>query len=152
MSVSRRSVISVSVLVVLAAVVGLAYWHQSQQKKPGQADDSTAINVTSGEDRGAGTLREALFVVASDARTPLLVRVWSDEARGRFALVKQCFDPLGVFNPGVKVPMRGERALGEIKYDPSLSPLPAAASAALAHVDRERAYAESRLELLHDDR
>src|SRR6188768_4090098 len=65
MSVSRRSVISVSVLVVLAAVVGLAYWHQSQQKKPGQADDSTAINVTSGEDRGPGTLREALFIAAA---------------------------------------------------------------------------------------
>jgi FAD/FMN-containing dehydrogenase len=85
-------------------------------------------------------------------RTPLLERVWSDEARARFALVKQSFDPLGIFNPGVKVPTRGEPALGEIKYDPSLSPLPVAARAALARVDRERAYAESRLELLREDR
>jgi FAD/FMN-containing dehydrogenase len=83
-------------------------------------------------------------------RTPLLERVWSNEVRERFALVKRCFDPSGIFNPGVKVPRRGERALGEIKYDPSLAPLPAAARAALARVERERAYARSRLELLDE--
>jgi hypothetical protein len=83
-------------------------------------------------------------------RTPLLERVWSDEVRERFALVKRCFDPTGIFNPGVKVPSRGERPLGEIKYDPSLAPLPAAARAALARVERERAYSRSRLELLDE--
>lgn len=83
-------------------------------------------------------------------RTPLLERVWSDAARERFALVKHCFDPTGILNPGVKVPTRGERALGEIKYDPSLTPLPAAAREALARVERERAYASSRLELLDE--
>ena len=83
-------------------------------------------------------------------RTPLLERVWSDAARERFALVKHCFDPVGILNPGVKVPMRGERALGEIKYDPSLAPLPKAARAALARVELERAYARSRLELLDE--
>ena len=81
-------------------------------------------------------------------RTPLLERVWSDAARERFFLVKRCFDPTGIFNPGVKVPERGERALGEIKYDPPLPPLPAAARAALTRVEQERAYARSRLELL----
>jgi hypothetical protein len=50
----------------------------------------------------------------------------------------------------VKVPTSGERALGEIKYDPSLEPLPAAARAALARVERERAYACSRLDLLDE--
>ncbi|HKN66021.1 MAG TPA: FAD-binding oxidoreductase [Gemmatimonadaceae bacterium] len=83
-------------------------------------------------------------------RTPLLDRVWSDAARERFALVKRCFDPLGIFNPGVKVPTRGERALGEIKYDPALTPLPDSARAVLARVERERAYARSRLELLDE--
>lgn len=83
-------------------------------------------------------------------RTPLLERVWSEEARARFALVKTCFDPSGIFNPGVKVPTRGEHALNEIKYDPSLSSLPAPARAALARVERERAYARSRLELLDE--
>ncbi len=83
-------------------------------------------------------------------RTPLLERVWSDAARARFALVKHCFDPDGIFNPGVKVPTRGERSLGEIKYDPSLAPLPAPARVALARVERDRAYARSRLELLDE--
>ena len=83
-------------------------------------------------------------------RTPLLDRVWFDDARARFALVKRCFDPARIFNPGVKVPTAGERALEQIKYDPSLPPLPASASAALARVERERGYALSRLELLDD--
>lgn len=83
-------------------------------------------------------------------RTPLLERVWSVEVRQRFKLVKDCFDPAGIFNPGVKVPVPGERALDKIKYDPSLPPLPAPARAALARVERERAYARSRLELLDD--
>jgi len=83
-------------------------------------------------------------------RTPLLDRVWSDAARERFALVKRAFDPLGILNPGVKVPVAGKRALGEIKYDPALAPLPTAARDALARVERDRAYAQSRLELLAD--
>jgi FAD/FMN-containing dehydrogenase len=83
-------------------------------------------------------------------RTPLLDRVWSDDARRRFALVKHCFDPAGIFNPGVKVPTEGERALEAIKYDPALPPLPAESRAALARVERERAYARSRLELLDE--
>jgi FAD/FMN-containing dehydrogenase len=83
-------------------------------------------------------------------RTPLLDRVWFDDARARFALVKRCFDPRGILNPGVKVPTPGERALEQIKYDPSLAPLPAEASAALARVERERAYARSRLDLLEE--
>jgi FAD/FMN-containing dehydrogenase len=83
-------------------------------------------------------------------RTPLLDRVWFDDARARFALVKRCFDPIGIFNPGVKIPTAGERALEQIKYDPSLAPLPAPASAALARVERERGYALPRLELLDD--
>ena len=83
-------------------------------------------------------------------RTPLLDRVWSDSVRARFALVKQCFDPEGILNPGVKVPLAGERALETIKYDPSLSGVPAESRAALAIVERERAYARSRLELLDE--
>jgi FAD/FMN-containing dehydrogenase len=83
-------------------------------------------------------------------RTPLLDRVWSDEARSRFSLVKQSFDPNGIFNPGVKVPTPGERPIDAIKYDPSLPPHPTTAAAVLARVERERAYARSRLELLRE--
>lgn len=81
-------------------------------------------------------------------RTPLLDRMWPAATLELFALVKRTFDPDTVFNPGVKVPLPGQRPLGEIKYDPTLPPLPGAARAALDRVERERAYAEPRLELL----
>ena len=81
-------------------------------------------------------------------RTPLMPRVWNAETLRRFAEVKRAFDPSGVFNPGVKVAMPGETALGEIKYDPSLAPLTPRARQALAHVEARRAYAQSRLDLL----
>lgn len=83
-------------------------------------------------------------------RTPLLPRVWSEDALHRFALVKKTFDPDGIFNPGVKVSLRDEGAIDAIKYDPSLSALPPAARGALARVEREKAYARSRLELLDE--
>ena len=58
------------------------------------------------------------------------------------------FDPLGVMNPGVKVAVGGEHALGAIKYDPALGALPPRARAALERVERDRAYATFRLDLL----
>lgn len=85
-------------------------------------------------------------------RTPLLGRVWSPQARAHFALVKRAFDPRGILNPGVKVPLAGEReaALDAVKYDPSLPALPPTVRSVLATVERERAYARSRLELLDE--
>ena len=81
-------------------------------------------------------------------RTPLLDKVWSSEAVLLFEVVKRAFDPRGLLNPGVKVPLPGQRPLDAIKYDPALPPLPPAARAALAHVASERAYATPRLALL----
>ncbi|HKO16956.1 MAG TPA: FAD-binding oxidoreductase [Gemmatimonadaceae bacterium] len=81
-------------------------------------------------------------------RTPLLPRVWSAAARAQFSLVKDCFDPRRILNPGVKVPLRHERAIESVKYDPALQPPPESAREALATVERERAYARFRLDLL----
>ncbi len=81
-------------------------------------------------------------------RTPLLARTWSPEARALFAATKAAFDPAGILNPGVKVPIAGARPLEAVKYDPALPPLPAAARAALDLVTRERAWARHRLDLL----
>ncbi len=85
-------------------------------------------------------------------RTPLLPRVWPAETIELFALVKRAFDPASIFNPGVKVPVPGQHALGAIKYDPSLPPLPRAARAALDLVERDRAYSTLRLSLLESVR
>ena len=83
-------------------------------------------------------------------RAPLLPRVWSASSVARFAAVKRAFDPRGILNPGAKVAAQGARAVTDVKYDPSLAPLPESARAALARVERERAYARPRLALLDE--
>jgi hypothetical protein len=85
-------------------------------------------------------------------RAPLLDRVWDARAREEFRLVKDAFDPSGILNPGVKVPLAGAPAPLDVpvKYDPALRPLPLAARRALDRVDRERAFAEFRLAMLDE--
>lgn len=85
-------------------------------------------------------------------RAPFLERVWSDEQLARFTAVKDAFDPARILNPGAKIAAEGAwlgDRLGDIKYDPSLPPLPPAARTALDRVERDRAYAHFRLALLH---
>ncbi len=81
-------------------------------------------------------------------RTPLLDRVWRPDERADFRAVKDAFDPGNVFNPGVKVPLTGQRAVDVVKYDPSLADLPFRAREALLTVERERAYGRFRLDLI----
>jgi FAD/FMN-containing dehydrogenase len=107
----------------------------------GVLDDVTALVTSLGGtlagEHGDGRLR-----------TPLMHRVWSEDAMRCFAEVKQALDPRGILNPGVKVPAAAEPPLGDIKYDPELPPLPGEARAALDRVERDRAYATFRLDLL----
>ncbi len=81
-------------------------------------------------------------------RTPLLSRVWTEQARELFALVKNAFDPSGILNPGVKVPLAGQQPLGDIKYDPALAPLPPQAREALDGIADKRSYSTFRLSLI----
>ena len=84
-------------------------------------------------------------------RTPLMSRVWSADALRCFAEIKQLLDPSGILNRGVKIPGAApttEDALGTIKYDPAIDPLPDGARAALEFVERERAYSALRLSLI----
>ena len=81
-------------------------------------------------------------------RTPILDRIWSEEARNVFKSVKTAFDPTGIFNPGVKVPIPGQRSIEDVKYDPTLPPLPQAARTALDHIERDRAWNLHRLALV----
>ena len=83
-------------------------------------------------------------------RTPLLGTVWPESAIGLFTRVKQAFDPRAILNPGVKVTLPGQVPVVDVKYDPALPALPGAAAAALARVERDRAYATPRLALLAD--
>ena len=84
-------------------------------------------------------------------RTPLLDHTTSGLALDLARRTKHAFDPDGVFNPGVKVPVDAQRALGDIKYDPALPALPPAASRVLERIERDRAYASFRLDLLEQE-
>jgi FAD/FMN-containing dehydrogenase len=118
--------------------VGRADWRATVE---GLLDDVVALTSRLGGtlagEHGDGRLR-----------APLLVNVWPSEEVELFALVKACFDPEGILNPGVKVPLPGQTPIGEVKYDPLLPPIPPAARAALDFVAEERAYATSRLLLI----
>ncbi len=81
-------------------------------------------------------------------RTPLLKRVWHKDALLAFALIKKAFDPMNIFNPGVKVPLPEQKAITDIKYDPLLPPLPEQARRALDDMVKARAYDRFRLSLI----
>jgi FAD/FMN-containing dehydrogenase len=83
-------------------------------------------------------------------RAPLLSRVWPAAALDAFHAVKTAFDPDGILNPGAKLAEPSVPPIGDIKYDPSLPVLPPRARHALDRVERERAYARFRLDLLDD--
>jgi hypothetical protein len=83
-------------------------------------------------------------------RAPLLAAVWPTSTLEQFRRVKDAFDPRGILNPGVKLPVPGERAINQVKYDPTATALPARARAALDRVERGREYSRFRLELLDD--
>ena len=83
-------------------------------------------------------------------RAPLLAQVWAAESLERFVAVKDAFDPNLLLNPGAKIAAPGSRAIERVKYDPALVPLSSAARSVLATVERERAYARARLELLDE--
>ncbi len=68
MEIRRRSIAAVGVFVLLAAVVALGHWYETQraQAQPLRATEKAVlVHVTNAGDRGPGTLREALFVVAT---------------------------------------------------------------------------------------
>jgi len=81
-------------------------------------------------------------------RAPLLAATWPKEEIDLFVLLKSAFDPDGILNPGVKLPLAGQQAIADVKYDPKLPPIPPAVRAALDFVAAERAYATPRLSLL----
>ena len=81
-------------------------------------------------------------------RAPLVERTWPSDALTLFELVKRVFDPKGILNPGVKLPLPGQRPIEDVKYDPALAPLPDVARRVLDRVTEEKAWNRLRLEML----
>jgi FAD/FMN-containing dehydrogenase len=86
-------------------------------------------------------------------RAPLLARTTPQHELDLARQLKHAFDPEAILNPGVKVALPGQQPMTDIKYDPDLPALPPRAARVLARVERERAYAQFRLDMLeHESR
>ncbi|HEX2723167.1 MAG TPA: FAD-binding oxidoreductase [Gemmatimonadaceae bacterium] len=113
-------------------------WHSYVEGLLAEVVDLTAkLGGTLAGEHGDGRLR-----------TPLLYHVWSEHAVKLFSIVKKAFDPSGILNPGVKIPLEGQKPLGSIKYDPALAPLPHEARRALEQIAEGRSYSTFRLSLI----
>jgi hypothetical protein len=66
MAIGRRSIAAIVVFALLGVVVALSRWHETQRVPPSSAvEKAVLVHVTNAGDRGPGTLREALFIVAT---------------------------------------------------------------------------------------
>jgi FAD/FMN-containing dehydrogenase len=81
-------------------------------------------------------------------RTHALPAMYGSAVVELFRKVKQAFDPMGILNPGVKLPAGGEeRPLGGMKTGSAAAPIPGDIEERLHEVERSAGYAVPRLEL-----
>ncbi|HEV8598874.1 MAG TPA: FAD-binding oxidoreductase [Gemmatimonadales bacterium] len=72
---------------------------------------------------------------------------YGSEIVGLFRLVKEAFDPVGILNPGVKLPAEGDRPFAALKVGGQAAQLPPEIEAGLREIERTAGYSVSRLEL-----
>lgn len=66
MAVKNRTVLAIGIFVLLAAVVVLGRWYDTHRAQAqGGTQKDILVHVTNGSDRGPGSLREALFILAA---------------------------------------------------------------------------------------
>ena len=76
MRLSRRLTAALGLLVALGALVTVSHWYGAALPERPRAAASLELNVTSGDDRGAGSLREALFTAGTTpGRARIVLRV-----------------------------------------------------------------------------
>jgi FAD/FMN-containing dehydrogenase len=80
-------------------------------------------------------------------RAHLLERVYGADVVALFRLVKAAFDPAGIMNPGIKLPLPGHQAFANLKVGAEAEPLPARIEAGLREIERNAGYSLSRLDL-----
>ncbi len=79
-------------------------------------------------------------------RTPLLERLYGGDIVRLFERVKTAFDPVGIFNPGVKVGASAP-SLAQLKVGAAAAPIPDDIAQALREIERSGGYARSRVDL-----
>ena len=92
----RRIGVALGVLAVLAGAAGAVWWYQFSRAAPGPGEQEVTAIVSNGNDRGPGSLREALFVVAS-AKEPATISIQTPRVTVETAL------PPIVTTHGVKI-------------------------------------------------
>ena len=80
-------------------------------------------------------------------RAHLLERVYGSEIVALFNLVKKAFDPAGIMNPGVKLPLPNALPFDDLKVGSDAVSLPPSIEAALREIERSAGYSLSRLDL-----
>lgn len=66
MAIKGRSIIAIGVFALLGGLAALGHWYVTQRAPPQRTSEKAAlVHVTNAGDRGPGTLREALFIVAA---------------------------------------------------------------------------------------
>jgi FAD/FMN-containing dehydrogenase len=81
-------------------------------------------------------------------RTPLLDRVYGVEVTRLFRLVKEAFDPQGLLNPGVKVPLsKPDSMFDHLKVGADAAEIPDDIERGLREIERFARYSTDRLEL-----
>jgi FAD/FMN-containing dehydrogenase len=85
-------------------------------RKPGWRDEVESIVFEVAE--GIAALGGTMTGEHGDGRlrAPLLETIWGAEMAGLFRAVKDAFDPAGILNPGVILPLPGQRPLDGIRY------------------------------------
>ncbi len=81
-------------------------------------------------------------------RAGLMERLYGPEVVSLFRQVKNCFDPLGILNPGVILPaVPAESPLAGLKVGAEAVEIPADIAEGLRRIEREGGYGRARLEL-----
>ena len=117
------------------------------------------VALSGWEQRVAAIFAEVTQVVASlggtlsgehgdgRLRARVLESVYGREILELFRLVKEAFDPVGILNPGVKLPSEDDPPFGNLKVGAGAVPLPEDIEAGLREIERSAGYSMSRLEL-----
>jgi parallel beta-helix repeat protein len=104
MAIRRRALVAIGVFVLLGALAALGHWYESQRAQPSRTTGkAVVVRVTNADDRGPGTLREALFIAAS-ATAPTSISIEVSQINLETAL------PALVNGHGVKVVGQPPRA------------------------------------------
>ena len=83
-------------------------------------------------------------------RASALAGVYGAEVVNLFRAVKQAFDPLGIFNPGIILPS-GQPPIARLKVGPDAAPIPEDVQKALRQIELTGGYGRCRLELAGEE-